>query len=86
MVLGFYKKCVLILLCYYFHRAITPRLTIYVSFDGSLYHAIYLHANTTVELAQKLCKLPGFTEYLGPTANGIMSEPNVFSAWSKCAK
>lgn len=53
-------------------RAIAPRLTIYVSLDGSSYHAIYLLLNTSKELLQKLAKLPGFYELMGhslpPTA------------------
>lgn len=72
------------------NRAITPRLTIYVSFDGTLYHAIYLHANTTSELSHKLCRLPGFQEYAnGSRFNGSggggssANDTNVFSTWSK---
>lgn len=63
------------------YRGLAPRLTIYVSLDGSSYHAIYLHSNTTKELTQKMFKLPGFVEYLtNPTAN---VENNGFTGWSK---
>lgn len=71
------------------NRAITPRLTIYVSFDGTLYHAVYLHANTTAELSHKLCRLPGFQEYaqggrFHVSGNGSgANDTNVFSTWSK---
>lgn len=64
-----------------FYRAITPRLTIYVSFDGSSYHAIYLHANTAKELLQKIIKLPGFTDCISNASANV--ENNVFSGWSK---
>lgn len=40
-------------------RAITPRLTIYVSLEANTYHAVYLHSATTKELIQKLYKIPG---------------------------
>lgn len=40
-------------------RAITPRLTIYVSLEANTYHALYLHSATTKELIQKLYKIPG---------------------------
>lgn len=44
----------------YIFRAITPRLTIYVSLEpSSAYHALYLHSATTKELIQKLYKIPG---------------------------
>uniref|UniRef100_A0A182M214 Grh/CP2 DB domain-containing protein n=1 Tax=Anopheles culicifacies TaxID=139723 RepID=A0A182M214_9DIPT len=43
-------------------KAITPRLTIYVSFQTNIYHAIYLHSNTIPELVQNLSKIPGFLE------------------------
>lgn len=47
------------------YRAITPRLTIYVSFDlNNTYHAIYLHSITIRELSQKIYKLPGFADNL----------------------
>lgn len=62
-------------------RAIAPRLTIYVSFDGSSYHAIYLHANTAIELIQKIVKLPGFTDCLANASANV--ENNMFSGWSK---
>lgn len=45
---------------YHFCRPIQPRLTLYVSFELSTYHAIYLHTSTTKELVQKLYKVPGF--------------------------
>lgn len=64
-----------------FYRAIAPRLTIYVSFDGSSYHAIYLHANTAKELLQKIIKLPGFTDCISNASANV--ENNVFSGWSK---
>lgn len=62
-------------------RALAPRLTIYVSFDGSSYHAIYLHASTTKELAQKMFKLPGFADYLTSSPTNI--ENSGFAGWSK---
>lgn len=41
-------------------RAITPRLTIYVSLEANTaYHALYLHSATTKELIQKLYRIPG---------------------------
>lgn len=43
-------------------RAITPRLTLYVCFEGSTYHAVYLHSNTISELVQSLQKIPGFLD------------------------
>ncbi|XP_055602369.1 uncharacterized protein LOC129751103 isoform X2 [Uranotaenia lowii] len=45
-------------------KAITPRLTIYVCYEGNLYHAIYLHANTISELTQSLQRIPGFVDAL----------------------
>lgn len=63
------------------HRAIAPRLTIYVSFDGSSYHAIYLHTTTAKELAQKIIKLPGFIDCLANSSPNV--DNNVFSGWSK---
>lgn len=42
-------------------KAITPRLTIYVSLEANTYHAIYLHSATTKELIQKMYKIPGLT-------------------------
>lgn len=62
-------------------RAIAPRLTIYVSFDGSSYHAIYLHANTAKELIQKIVKLPGFTDCLANASANV--ENTMFPGWSK---
>lgn len=43
-------------------KAITPRLTLYVCFEGSTYHAVYLHSNTISELVQNLQKIPGFLD------------------------
>ena len=60
-------------------RAITPRLTIYMSFDGNSYHAIYLISNTIKELTQKVFKLPGFFEMC---ANGVESN-NGYPGWGK---
>ena len=37
-------------------------MTIYVSFEANIYHAIYLHSNTIPELVQNLSKIPGFLE------------------------
>lgn len=62
-------------------RAIAPRLTIYVSLDGTSFHAIYLYANTTKELMQKMFNMPGFIDYMN---NGnANNENNLFSGWSK---
>ncbi|CAD7077968.1 unnamed protein product [Hermetia illucens] len=69
-------------------KAITPRLTIYVSIDGSSYHAIYLTSNTTRELAKKLIKLPGFYE-LCSSSNVNMNgnvDGNVYSGWGMHSK
>lgn len=63
------------------NRAIAPRLTIYVSFDGSSYHAIYLHTITAKELVQKIIKLPGFIECVASASPSV--DTNVFSGWSK---
>lgn len=43
-------------------KSIVPRLTIYVTFDNAVYHAIYLHSYSIKELFQKLHKIPGFVE------------------------
>ncbi|XP_055631221.1 upstream-binding protein 1 isoform X2 [Toxorhynchites rutilus septentrionalis] len=43
-------------------KAIMPRLTIYVSFDGTMYHAVYLHTGTLNELVQSLQRIPDFVE------------------------
>ncbi|XP_070501340.1 transcription factor CP2-like protein 1 isoform X2 [Chironomus tepperi] len=41
-------------------KAIKPRLTIFVSTEGSnTYNAVYMHSATTKELVQKLYKIPG---------------------------
>lgn len=45
------------------YRAITPRLTIFVSFDGACFHAVYLHSNKLRELREKTQNLPGFRQY-----------------------
>ncbi|XP_063699434.1 transcription factor CP2 isoform X2 [Culicoides brevitarsis] len=43
-------------------KSISPRLTIYVTLDNAVYHAIYLHSYSIKELFQKLHKVPGFVE------------------------
>lgn len=58
-------------------KAIAPRLTIYVCFEGTMYHAIYLHGNTISELVHKLQKIPGFTDVL----QGMNSSENSNSPW-----
>ncbi|XP_058054793.1 uncharacterized protein LOC131206302 [Anopheles bellator] len=62
-------------------KAITPRLTIYVSFEANIYHAIYLHLNTIAELVQNLSKVPGFLEAINAlnTPNSTTSET---SGWN----
>uniref|UniRef100_A0A2M3Z0H3 Putative cp2 transcription factor n=1 Tax=Anopheles braziliensis TaxID=58242 RepID=A0A2M3Z0H3_9DIPT len=57
-------------------KAITPRLTIYVSFEANIYHAIYLHLNTVAELVQSLSKIPGLLEALNAlnTPNSTTSD------------
>ncbi|XP_055312073.1 transcription factor CP2-like protein 1 isoform X2 [Sitodiplosis mosellana] len=65
-------------------KAIAPRLTIYVSSDGSSYHAIYLHANTAKELIQKIVKLPGFSDCLANASANV--ENNLFSGWNLQSK
>lgn len=64
-------------------KAIKPRLRIYVSFDGSSYHAVYLHEASVFELTRKLCKLPGFFE--NATNNGNV-ENNAFPEWGLQSK
>ncbi|XP_075168076.1 transcription factor CP2 like gemini isoform X2 [Haematobia irritans] len=71
-------------------KAITPRLTLYVSLDGSNYNAIYLISNTAKELLQKLFKLPGFYECVAMKSSaslnggggGIMENSSPFHSWS----
>uniref|UniRef100_A0A1Q3FKZ7 Putative transcription factor cp2 n=1 Tax=Culex tarsalis TaxID=7177 RepID=A0A1Q3FKZ7_CULTA len=58
-------------------KAIAPRLTIYVCFEGTMYHAIYLHGNTISELVHKLQKIPGFTDVL----QGIHTSDSSASSW-----
>ncbi|ETN66576.1 transcription factor CP2B [Anopheles darlingi] len=57
-------------------KAITPRLTIYVSYEANIYHAIYLHLNTVAELVQSLSKIPGLLEALNAlnTPNSTTSD------------
>uniref|UniRef100_T1PE76 SAM domain-containing protein n=1 Tax=Musca domestica TaxID=7370 RepID=T1PE76_MUSDO len=54
-------------------KAITPRLTLYVSLDSSNYNAIYLISNTAKELLQKLFKLPGFYECVAKSSSSSMN-------------
>ncbi|XP_031632495.1 transcription factor CP2-like protein 1 isoform X2 [Contarinia nasturtii] len=65
-------------------KAIAPRLTLYVSFDGSSYHAVYLHSNTAKELIQKIVKLPGFSDCLANASANV--ENNLFSGWNLHSK
>ncbi|XP_036330282.1 uncharacterized protein DDB_G0283357 isoform X2 [Rhagoletis pomonella] len=68
-------------------KAIAPRLTLYVSMDGSSYNAIYLVSNTSRELMQKLCKMPGFYEMIANgTTNGTMENGTIYSNWSMHSK
>ncbi|XP_050076141.1 uncharacterized protein LOC126563538 [Anopheles maculipalpis] len=62
-------------------KAITPRLTIYVSFQTNIYHAIYLHSNTIPELVQNLSKIPGFLEAINAlnTPNTTTSDAGLWS-------
>lgn len=62
-------------------KAITPRLTIYVSFQTNIYHAIYLHSNTIPELVQNLSKIPGFLEAINAlnTPNSTTSDAALWS-------
>lgn len=62
-------------------KAITPRLTIYISLDGSSYHAVYLITNTTKELTQKIFKLPGFYELCSSNSGISGADSNVYSGW-----
>lgn len=47
----------------YSNRAITPRLTIFVSFDGVCFHAVYMNSNKLRELKEKTQNLPGFRQF-----------------------
>lgn len=68
-------------------RAIAPRLTLYVSMDGSSYNAIYLVSNTSKELMQKLCKMPGFYEMIANgNSNGAVENVSIYSSWSMHSK
>ncbi|XP_053676876.1 uncharacterized protein LOC128727042 [Anopheles nili] len=62
-------------------KAITPRLTIYVSFEANIYHAIYLHSNTIPELVQNLSRIPGFLEAINAlnTPNSSSSEAGLWN-------
>lgn len=44
------------------HANQETKRTIYISIDGSSFHAIYLKAGNVKEFVQKLMKLPGFFE------------------------
>ncbi|XP_037942298.1 upstream-binding protein 1-like isoform X2 [Teleopsis dalmanni] len=68
-------------------KAIKPRLTIYVSIDGHNYNAIYLIANTSKELTQKLVKIPGFYEMVAnsPT-NNTLENGALYNNWSMHSK
>ncbi|XP_049308823.1 transcription factor CP2-like protein 1 isoform X2 [Bactrocera dorsalis] len=64
-------------------KAIAPRLTLYVSLDGNSYNAIYLLSNTSKELMQKLCKMPGFYEMIANgNTNGALENGSIYSSWS----
>lgn len=80
-------------------RAITPRLTIYVSLDGNNYNAVYLISNTSKELVQKLFKLPGFYEIVAKSSthnggvsgagggnNSMMENSAPFHSWGMHSK
>ncbi|XP_013113639.2 uncharacterized protein LOC106091612 isoform X1 [Stomoxys calcitrans] len=77
-------------------KAITPRLTLYVSLDGSSYNAIYLISNTAKELLQKLFKLPGFYECVAKNSNslngsaggggGLMDNSSPYHSWGMHSK
>ncbi|XP_055373957.1 transcription factor CP2 isoform X2 [Condylostylus longicornis] len=66
-------------------KRITPRLTIYVSLDGSNYNAIYLISNTVKELTQKLFKLPGFFEMISNNSSSVESS-NGYPGWGMISK
>ncbi|KFB50449.1 AGAP007065-PA-like protein [Anopheles sinensis] len=63
-------------------RAITPRLTIYVSFEANIYHAIFLHSNTIPELVQNLSKIPGFLEAINAMNNSTSGSSEAGLGWS----
>ncbi|XP_039954100.1 putative uncharacterized protein DDB_G0282133 [Bactrocera tryoni] len=64
-------------------KAIAPRLTLYVSLDGNSYNAIYLLSNTSKELMQKLCKMPGFYDMIANgNTNGALENGSIYSSWS----
>lgn len=68
------------------HRAITPRLTIFVSFDGACFHAVYLYTNKLRELKEKTQNLPGFRQFYAkkqPKSEGA-NNGNVFM-WGEWA-
>ncbi|XP_069964719.1 protein grainyhead isoform X2 [Bactrocera oleae] len=68
-------------------KTIAPRLTLYVSLDGNSYNAIYLLSNTSKELMQKLCKLPGFYEMIANgNTNGPLENGSIYSSWSMHSK
>lgn len=63
------------------HRAITPRLTIFVSFDGACFHALYLYSNKLKELMDKTKELPGFRQFFAkkqPKSEGQNANGNAF--------
>ncbi|XP_058125930.1 uncharacterized protein LOC131267162 isoform X2 [Anopheles coustani] len=63
-------------------KAITPRLTIYVSFEANIYHAIFLHSNTIPELVQNLSKIPGFLEAINAMNNSASGSSEAGLGWS----
>ncbi|XP_067629478.1 uncharacterized protein gem isoform X2 [Eurosta solidaginis] len=68
-------------------KAIVPRLTIYVSLDGNSYNAIYMVSNTSKELMQKLCKMPGFYDMVANGAtNGPTENSTIYNSWSMHSK
>ncbi|XP_059609343.1 transcription factor CP2 [Phlebotomus argentipes] len=68
-------------------KAITPRLTIFVSFDGTCYHAIYMHSSQTKELLQKLARLPGFYEQQsGGNLSGAEGGGGMYNSWGLQSK
>jgi len=64
-------------------KAIAPRLTFYVSMDGSSYNAVYLLSNTSKELTHKLFKLPGIYEMIANGGNnGVLENAGgIYSNW-----
>ncbi|XP_061396363.1 upstream-binding protein 1-like [Musca vetustissima] len=77
-------------------KAITPRLTLYVSLDGANYNAVYLISNTAKELVQKLFKLPGFYECVakgsssnsmnGNAGSGMDTNTSPYHSWGMHSK